>query len=213
MMQSIDLEKKINDVEQQKENLIKQMESLQEQFKEALVKEALNEINDAGKLREQISGLKEKLEEIEQLLPALYQKLKMQKKAEEEEARAKSKAEADKVKSDIKNNHIPAVEKGMQDLLASLQKLRTEQRRFTHLMSQAKGSIHHTAPSLGFQIETGLIDLLQEYKNEKVRRKSQADRRSREADLLINEGQDQEAVYDNLQDLSEEELAQLMKSE
>jgi len=207
-MKSADIEKKIDEVKQNKEAVLEALNPLQEQFKEELAKEALGDKNSVGELRAKISTLNQQLEEADQLLPALREKLKKQQLIEQKETREKARKEADKVKKDIKENHLPEVEKSMGELQEKLETLIEMQRVYISLMNKAKGSSHAVAPNLGYQMEKELVKLLQRYELGKNKQDSRTEKRSQKFDK--NEP-DKESYFSSLQDMTEEELVALQR--
>jgi len=168
-----DIKAKIDELDQQRAGLLNEIEPLQEQLKEELVKEALGESNKADDLRPQLEKLKKQAEEIDLLLPTLGDKLKAQEAQEQEEKNKKLLQEAAAVEKELKEKALPEFEGKLQDLKQAMNQLENKQKQWRSLRTQAGISPIIKEPPGPVSLQKELQSLLNSYERQQ-RQKAKA---------------------------------------
>jgi len=171
-----DIKAKIDELDQQRAGLLNEIEPLQEQLKEELVKEALGESNKADDLRPQLEKLKKQAEEIDLLLPTLGDKLKAQEAQEQEAENKKLLQEAAAVEKELKEKALPEFEGQLQDLKQALNQLENKQKQWRSLRTQAGESAIKEPPGpVSLQKELkGLLKIYERQQRQKASRSAQS---------------------------------------
>lgn len=172
-MQAKAIKAKIDELDQQRSKLLSEIEPLQEQLKEELAKEALEENNTADDLRPQLQALKKQAEEIDLLLPVLGDKLKAQEAQEAQEKAKELLQEAAAVEQELKEKELPEFEGQLKELQEALNSLESKQKQWRSLRGQAGESAIKEPPG-PVRLQRELKALLNIYERQERQRASRA---------------------------------------
>lgn len=143
------IEKKITEVEQQREQLEARLETVRVEYEDELVRGCMGEKNNAKKLSDELLELEQELVKIGKLFPGLEKRLQVAEQAEVERQRQEAAELAAEIKAELQKKLIPAAEKSLLGLLKALENLEAGQVEYKRLMLKSgQGSVHTMAPGI-----------------------------------------------------------------